>query len=301
MKEVMTTTELALFENEQVPSLERSNFLFSFSLLPKEERNAINSIYAFCSYLDNIVDSIPSFSPSIIEKKLKRLSLWESVIEDIYSNKIPSPILTPFYLIINRFHIPKQYFLTLIDGVKKDLYKTRYEDFEELKDYCYSVASVVGLISIEIFGYKYEATKNYAINLGYALQLTNILRDIKQDKDRGYIYIPKEDLEAFNLTEEDIINEVYDDRFIEMMRFQVGRVREFFHKARTSLHPDERITIVSAEVMDGIYFRLLEKIELNDFNIYKKRIKVSTIHKFMIALKNWLSVKMFVKRFKKKR
>lgn len=297
----MTTTELALFENEQVPSLERSNFLFSFSLLPKEERNAINSIYAFCSYLDNIVDSIPSFSPSIIEKKLKRLSLWESVIEDIYSNKIPSPILTPFYLIINRFHIPKQYFLTLIDGVKKDLYKTRYEDFEELKDYCYSVASVVGLISIEIFGYKYEATKNYAINLGYALQLTNILRDIKQDKDRGYIYIPKEDLEAFNLTEEDIINEVYDDRFIEMMRFQVGRVREFFHKARTSLHPDERITIVSAEVMDGIYFRLLEKIELNDFNIYKKRIKVSTIHKFMIALKNWLSVKMFVKRFKKKR
>lgn len=297
----MTTTELALFENEQAPSLERSNFLFSFSLLPKEERNAINSIYAFCSYLDNIVDSIPSFTPSVIEKKLKRLVLWESVIEDIYSNKIPSPLLTPFYLIINRFHIPKQYFLTLIDGVKKDLYKTRYENFEELKDYCYSVASVVGLISIEIFGYKYEATKNYAINLGYALQLTNILRDIKQDKDRGYIYIPKEDLEAFNLTEEDIINEVYDDRFIEMMRFQVGRVREFFYRARTSLHPDERITIVSAEVMDGIYFRLLEKIELNDFNIYKKRIKVSTIHKFMIALKNWLSVKMFVKRFKKKR
>jgi len=297
----MTTTELALFENEEPPSLDRSNFVLSFTFLPKEERKAINSIYAFCSYLDNIVDNIPSFTPNIIEQKLKRLALWESVIEDIYSNKIPSPLLLPLYLVVNRFKIPKQYFLTLIDGVKKDLFKTRYATFEDLKDYCYSVASVVGLISIEIFGYKYEATKNYAINLGYALQLTNILRDIKQDKDRGYIYIPKEDLEAYNLTEEDIINEVYDDRFIEMMRFQVGRVRQFYHKARTSLHPDEKMTVISAEVMDGIYFRLLEKIELNDFNIYKKRIKVSTIHKIMIALKNWLSVKMFVKRLRKKK
>ena len=179
--------------------------------------------------------------------------------------------------------------------------KFRYDTFEDLKDYCYSVASAVGLISIEIFGYKYEETKNYAINLGYALQLTNILRDIKIDKQRGYIYLPKEDLERFGYTEEDLVNEVYDDRFIELMRFETQRVRDYYHKARTMLHPDERMTVFAAEIMDAIYYRLLEKIELEEFNIFKKKINVSTLHKIMIALKHWLSIGMFVKRLRKRK
>ena len=186
----ITQTELANFEQVEAPRAEKSNFFYSFTLLPKEERNAITSIYAFCSYIDDIVDSTPNKEQTGIERKKQRLAWWEKVIEDIYSGELDNPLIMPFIAVIQRFSIPKQYFLTLIDGCRRDLYQKRYKTFEELKDYCYSVASVVGLISIEIFGYKYEETKNYAINLGYALQLTNIIRDIKVDKDRGYIYLP---------------------------------------------------------------------------------------------------------------
>jgi 15-cis-phytoene synthase len=202
--------ELANFEKVDPPLVEKSNFAYSFSFLPKEERSAIASVYAFCSYIDDIVDSTPSRTEEDVALKLQRLLLWEDFIEKIYDGKINSHMLKPFEVIIRRFNIPKQYFLTLIDGCKRDLFQNRYETFEELKDYCYSVASVVGLISIEIFGHKYEATKDYAINLGYALQLTNILRDIKHDKERGYIYIPRADLARFGLSEQDIIEERND-------------------------------------------------------------------------------------------
>lgn len=186
----------------------------------------------------------------------------------------------------------------MIDGCKSDLINYRYETFDDLKKYCYSVASIVGLTCIEIFGYKYEETKNYAINLGYAFQLTNIIRDIKNDKDRGYIYIPKEDLIRFKYSEEDLFNEVYNENFVELMSFQVKRAREYYHKARSFLRPDERNRLIAAEIMDDIYCRLLDKIELNNYNIWEKKIKVSTSHKIIMALKHWLSIKIFIKRIK---
>jgi phytoene synthase len=298
--EYITQIELANFENVEPPKLERSNFSFSFSILPKEERDAINSIYAFCSYIDDIVDT-PRIGniDEVNAWKLQRLDWWENIIERIYEEKLHSPLLAPLADVFHRFVIPKQYILTIIDGCRRDLFQKRYETFEDLKTYCYSVASVVGLISIEIFGFKYEETRNYAINLGYALQLTNILRDIKSDKNRGYIYLPLEDLRRFNYSEEDLFNEVYNDNFVALMRFEASRIRELYHKARTLLHPDERMTVATAEVMDAIYYRLLEKIELNDFNIFKKRIRVSTLHKILIAMKHYLSVKMFISRIKK--
>lgn len=297
MTEFLTQNQLADFEQVKGHQFERSSFYYSFSFLPKDERNAISSVYAFCSYIDDIVDSTPN-DENHKAQKLERLEWWEDVIDKIYQEKINSPLMKPLTHVVQRFHIPKQYFLTLIDGVRRDLFQTRYDTFEELKDYCYSVASVVGLISIEIFGYKYEETKSYAINLGYALQLTNILRDIKVDKDRGYIYLPKSDMEKFNYSEEDLKNEVYNPEFVELMRFQSHRVRTFFHKARTSLRPDEKPTIFAAEIMDSIYYRLLEKIELNDFNVYRKKIRVSTAHKLLTTIKHWLSVKLFVRRIK---
>jgi len=245
----LSQIELANYENVAPPDAEKSNFFYSFSFLPKDERIAMHSVYAFCSYIDDIVDCTPTINDEELQYKLKRLKWWEDEIETIYSSNGSSPLILPLFAVIDRFSIPKQYFLTLIDGCRRDLFQTRYETFDELKDYCYSVASIVGLISIEIFGHKYEETKNYAINLGYALQLTNILRDIKVDKDRGYIYIPQEILKKFNYSEEDLINEVYNDNFVEMMRYLTKRVREYYHKARTSLRPDERITIFAAEVM----------------------------------------------------
>lgn len=293
--EVITQSNLATYENVGFSKCEKSNFLYSFTFLPKEEREAINSIYAFFSYIDNIVDETPTFNQKDIEKKLNRLEFWENTITKIYNKKENTNLLKPLEKTIDRFLIPRQYFTTLIDGCKRDLVQTRYETFEDLKEYCYSVASIVGLTSIEVFGYKYEETKNYAIHLGYALQLTNIIRDIKADKNRGYIYIPKEDLVRFKYSETDLMNEVYNDNFIKLMSFQVKRARDYYHKARSFMRPDERRRLIAAEIMDDIYFRLLDKIELNDYNIWDKKIKVSTSHKIIMALKHWLSIKLFIR------
>lgn len=296
--EHLTVADLASFERVEPPKIKTSNFQLAFSLLSKEERVAINTIYSLFSYIDHIVDEGEPSSDAVL-KKDKRLKFWLAVIEELYNDSLPSPIFYPLYYAIKRFSIPKQYIVTLIDGCRSDLYRKRYATFQELKDYCYSVASVVGLISIEIFGYKYIETRNYAINLGYALQLTNILRDVKKDKDRGYIYIPLEDLQKFEYSEEELFAEVYNDNFVELMQFETRRAREYFHKARSLLHPDERITLFPAEIMDEIYFRLLEKIELNRFKVFDKEIKVSNIHKFTIALKHWLSILLFIKPFAK--
>ncbi|MFY8159734.1 MAG: phytoene/squalene synthase family protein [Candidatus Kapaibacteriota bacterium] len=296
----LTYDNLASYENtydvNTIIKPPKSNFAYSFSLLPNEERDAINTIYAFCSYIDDIVDGTPNNSQEVLNKKLVRLGWWESEIEKLYTHRLTSPILSPFSKVIDRFLIPKEYFLTLIDGVRTDLVKNRYETFDELKDYCYTVASVVGLITIEIFGYKHEETKNYAINLGYALQLTNILRDIKVDKLKNYIYLPQEDLERFNYSEQDIFDEKYNDNFINLMQFETKRNREYYHKARALLRSDERQNIISAEIMDAIYYRLLEKIELNQYNVYGKKIRVSNAHKLLITLKHWVSLNLFIKR-----
>lgn len=297
--EYLTVFDLARFENVLPPKLKRSNFSLAFSILPPEQKNAINSVYNFCAYIDNIVDEVPTNEIDAIAQKNNRLNKWAYVIDQIYADELPSPLLFPFYFTVKRFSIPKQFFQTLIDGCRRDLFQKRYKTFNELKDYCYSVASVVGLIVIEIFGHKYEETKNYAINLGYAMQLTNILRDVKKDKDRGYIYLPLEDLERFNYTEEELLAEVYNDNFVELMRFETQRARAYFHKARTLLHPDERISIFSTEVMDEIYYRLLEKIELSNFRVFDREIRVSNLHKLSIALKHWLSIVLFIKPFTK--
>lgn len=260
-------------------------------------------MYAFARRIDDIVDNSPSRNPVEIARKRVRLDWWRNEIELLYlSNNANADMegdgRNRLSSVIHQFSIPKQYLLTLIDGCERDLTYTRYETFSELKEYCYSVASIIGLICIEIFGYRYDETRQYAINLGYALQLTNILRDIRQDKERGTIYLPLEDLDKFQYSERDIINEVYDDRFVELMSFQVHRARDFYHKARTLLRPDERMTMVAAEIMDAIYYRLLEKIELTDYRVYQKRIRVSAAHKFITALRIWLGSKLFVQRLR---
>ncbi len=290
----LAKSDLAKFEGVESPETEISNFRLSFALLPKSEKSAISTIYNFCSYIDDIADATQTADNSP-ERKQLRLSFWEKTINEIYNGELDSMHIQHLIQVIKRYNLPKQYFLTLIDGCRRDLSQHRYKTWEELKDYCYSVASVVGLMSIEIFGYKYEETKNYAINLGYALQLTNILRDIKADKERGFIYLPLDDLERFGYSEEELINEIYNENFVELMRFESQRAREYYHKARQLLHPDERLTTLSAGIMDEIYFRILEKIELREYNIFKNKVRVSGIHKFMIALKHWLHLLLFIR------
>ena len=282
-----------------------TSFHYSFAFLPKKERQAIAIIYAFCRRIDDIVDQENSNDDSNSISKLERLTWWRNIIERIYASNNDAGFSLPegsiardLFDVVHTYTIPKQYLLTVIDGCQRDLQQKRYSTFEDLKEYCYGVASIVGLISIEIFGYKYEQTQQYAINLGYALQLTNIIRDVKEDLERGYMYIPLEDLRRFKYTEADMTNHVYDDRFISLMEFQAKRAREFYHKARTSLLPDERVTMVAAEIMDAIYYRLLEKIQLNDFDVFGKRISVNSLHKIITAMRIWIGSKLFVERLR---
>lgn len=293
-------SSIILPEDEQVltiPQQSTTNFFYSFSFLPRDEREAMHRVYAFCRYTDDIVDAEPQgYSEDVVMRKRERLHRWRNEVDKCYSGTSNHPILLPLSAVVQRFSIPKQYLHVLIDGCERDLIQTRYETFDDLKEYCYSVASIVGLMCIEIFGYKYDETKEYAVNLGYALQLTNILRDIRPDKERGRIYLPMEDLRKFDYAPEDLYNEVYNDNFIELMSFQTRRVREYYHKARAALRPDERITMFAAEIMDAIYYRLLEKIELQNYNVYRRKISVSTLHKVLIALRLWMKTRFLLRR-----
>ena len=197
----------------------KTSFYYSFSLLPRDERAAMHSVYAFCRYADDIVDedeeeelteNIVSIPEEKIARKRERLDRLRLEVERCYRGESRHPILAPLSAVVKRFRIPKQYFLTLLDGMEMDLVRNRYETFDELREYCYSVASVVGLICIEIFGYRYEETKEYAVDLGIALQLTNILRDVQGDASRGRIYLPMEDLRAFGYSEADLMSSQYN-------------------------------------------------------------------------------------------
>jgi 15-cis-phytoene synthase len=280
---------------------EKSSFLYSFSLLPRDERDAMYLIYDFCRYTDDLVDEdivIPEYEAelrqslrvdAIAEKKRLRLRWWRREVERCYDGGATHPILKNLYKVILRFKIPKQYLLTLIDGVEMDLIRNRYETFDELKEYCYAVASIIGLICIEVFGYKHEETKEYAANLGYALQLTNILRDVKSDAAKGRIYLPLEDLRRFHYSEQDLLSGNYNWQFIELMKFETARAKDHYFAARKMLRKDERFTMFAAEIMDAIYFRLLRKIELAEFQVFDRRIKVSTPHKLLIVAKFWIN------------
>ena len=261
----------------------RSNFLYSFSLLPKRERDAMHRIYDFCRYTDDLVDE----GTSEIESKRERLAAWREEVEACYRGMASHPILRGLHAVLDRFEIPKEYLLALIDGVEMDLTKTRYETFEELRPYCFAVASTVGLISIQVFGYKHEETREYAVNLGYALQLTNILRDIKQDALNGRIYLPQEDLRAFGYDEQSLIDSRYNEQFIALMKFETNRAKDYYSKARSLLRNDERPALFAAEIMDAIYFRLLRKIELAKYDVFSKRISVSAPHKLLLAIAGW--------------
>ncbi len=257
-------------------------------LLPKPKREAMLRIYDFCRYTDDLVDE----DNAGIEEKQERIHKWREEIEACYKGNVTHPVLLALKDIIEKFNIPKEYLLTLTDGVEMDLHQTRYETFEELCEYCYAVASVVGLISIQVFGFKHEQTREYAVQLGYALQLTNILRDIKQDAQKNRIYLPLEDLRTFGYDEESLLSSRYDERFTALMKFEAARAREYYRNARSLLLPDERQAMVAAEIMDAIYFRILMKMERRKYNVFAERLRVPNARKIFIALTCWLKNRM---------
>lgn len=266
----------------------KTNFLYSFTLLPKDKNEAINTVYAFCRKTDDIIDN----EEDTREVKFKKIHQWRDEFEKALQGSSNYSLLNQLNKIIRKFNIPVEPFFELIKGVESDLQVSRYKDFETLYCYCYRVAVTVGLISIEVLGYKTKNAKDFAVNLGIAMQLTNILRDIKVDALNGRIYIPEEDLKRFGYTEEDLLNFRYNDSFIELMKYECKRAREYFERANDCFAPEDRKLLFPARIMQNIYFGILKKIEKMNYNVFRKKASVSKIKKLYIALGVYLKYKL---------
>jgi len=262
----------------------KSSFYYAFNLLPNEKRDAMNTVYAFCRQTDDIVDqdNLPD------EIKFEKLHKWTIELQRALKGHSEYLLLNKLGKTISQFNIPLDPFFELLKGMEMDLQKKRYLTFEDLKLYCYRVASTVGLMCIEIFGYKHKSAKDFAVDLGIALQLTNILRDIKKDSENGRIYIPQEEISKFNYSDDEIISHSYNDNFKNLMQYQVNRAEFFFQRATHDLNLDDKYSMFAARAMQHIYHKMLEKIIQADYDVYNKNIKVSNLEKVGLSLGVWV-------------
>jgi phytoene synthase len=275
--------EQALAYTEQHTKDSKTNFYYSFLFLPKPKRDAIFTVYSFCRETDDIVDEeIP------LEQARQNLDAWRREVDQCFAGNPKHPIMQALHHVIQEFPMPAEYFHKLIDGCEMDLTQKRYQTFDELENYCYHVASVVGLICIEIFGYRSPNTKEYAINLGKALQITNILRDVGEDAERGRIYLPLEDLERFGYSEADMLNQTKSDAFTELIRFEAQRAEQFYKNAQDLFEPKDHDLLFPAEIMRVIYYSLLQRIHAVNYNVFDRRVRISNFEKMRIALAHWL-------------
>jgi phytoene synthase len=268
---------------KEISRKSKSSFYYAFNLLPTDKRDAMNTVYAFCRKTDDIIDE----DGESVDVKYEMLRKWRIELEKAFNGTSNFSLLNKLVKTISQFNIPVEPFFELIKGMEMDLQETKYLTFEDLRLYCYRVASTVGLMCIEIFGYKHKSAKDFAVNLGIALQLTNILRDIKRDSQKGRIYLPQEDMEKFNYTEKDIKSQSYNQNFIELMKYEADRAKFYFDEATKCLNRDDKKAMFAARAMQHIYYRMLEKIVDADYNIYQKDIKVRSFEKIGISLGVW--------------
>ncbi len=261
----------------------KSSFYYAFNLLPADKRDAMNTVYAFCRETDDIVDE--GNDPD--DLKYEKLHKWRVELEKSTTGHSEYQLLNKLGKTIGQFNIPLEPFFELVRGMEMDLQRKRYTSFEDLRLYCYRVASTVGLMCIEIFGYKHQSAKEFAVNLGIALQLTNILRDIKKDANKGRIYLPQEELIKFSYSEEDLMKNTYNPNFASLMKFEADRAKHYFDKATECLNLDDKASMFAARAMQHIYYKMLEKIVDADYDVYSKNIKVNKVEKVGIAIGVW--------------
>jgi len=263
-----------------------SNLALAFVLLPREKRDAMSALYAFCRAVDDVADedSVPT------ETRRAQLAAWRDDIRRACENKNPEFVLNrEFQPVIQKYHLPFALFDELIKGCETDLDTTRYTNYEQVELYCYRVASVVGLLSIEIFGYKNPACHDYAVYLGQALQLTNILRDVKNDAARGRIYLPQSELKKFNVSEAEILNSKYSENYFALASSVAERAKHFYQLAQKTLPPEDRQAMVAAELMRSVYWHLLQKLEREKFNVFGPQpVKLGKPHKLALVFQSWL-------------
>jgi 15-cis-phytoene synthase len=262
-----------------------SNLALAFVLLPKAKRDGMSSLYAFCREVDDVADE----EQIDVETRRERLAEWRADVKRACHGETPQiPVNKELQPTIEKYHLPFEYFDELIKGVEMDLDIKRYENWEQLELYCYRVASVVGLLSIEIFGYRNPSAKEYAVHLGKALQLTNILRDVRTDAERGRIYLPMTELRRFEVDPEEILRLQYSDRFLKLAQSAAERARHFYQKARQALPEEDRRSMVAAELMGSVYWRLLGKLEGRKFNVFGPRpTRLNKGQKLLLIFRAW--------------
>jgi phytoene synthase len=270
----------------------RSNFYYAFLVLPKPRRDALYAVYAFCRTVDDIADLGDERGTDRAEQR-RALDRWRQDVALCYEpgGTPADPIARRLAQAVRDFAIPRDALLAIIDGVAMDLDRVRYETAEDLYPYCYRVASAVGLCCIEIFGYSDPRARQYAIDLGTALQLTNIIRDVGADAQAGRVYIPQEDLRKFGVTVEDLQAGRYTEQFAQLMRHQGERARRFYLAARENYPAGDARALVPAEIMGRIYFALLGEIEARRFQVFGERITVAMGRKVAIALRCWAAAR----------
>jgi phytoene synthase len=259
-----------------------SSFYYSFMFLPAERRRAITALYAFCREVDDVVDECHDLS--LAQTKLE---WWRQEVGRIYGGVPTHPVGHALKDVLQGFRLPQEQLLEIIDGMAMDLSQTRYLDFKGLQLYCYRVASVVGLLAAEIFGYQDRQTLKYAHDLGLAFQLTNIIRDVGEDARRGRIYLPIEDLQRFEVPARDILEGRYSEPFRALLAFQAERAEKFYDQAFAHLPAVDRKTQRPGLVMAAIYRTLLREIAADGFKVLDRRTSLTPLRKVWLAGTTW--------------
>lgn len=268
---------------QQKAAASGSSFYYSFLLLPPNRRRAITALYAFCREVDDVVDECQD--PQVAATKL---AWWRLELDRLYAGTPEHPVTKALQAVLGEFALPKEQLAEIIDGMEMDLRQTRYLDFKALSLYCYRVASVVGLLAAEIFGYQDRRTQKYAHDLGTAFQLTNIIRDVGEDARRGRVYLPIDELQRFNVPVADILESRYSENFRKLMEFQVERAEHYYDLALSQLPDIDRKSQRAGLAMAAIYRALLDEIKCDGCQVLNQRTSLTPIRKLWIAWRTWI-------------
>ncbi len=257
-----------------------SSFAYSFRFLPEPRRKAITALYAYCREVDDVVDEVTD--PAVARMKL---AWWRREIAAVFAGKPQHPVALALAEIVVEYSLPQEHFDAILDGMAMDLDQNRYQDFATLERYCHRVAGVVGLLSARIFGYEDDSTRVYARELGIAFQLTNIIRDVGEDAQRGRIYLPQDELRRFSVSNADILGRKLTPSFQSLMAFQVERARSFYAAAFAALPAVDRRAQRPGLMMAAVYRALLAEIERDGYRVLDRRISLAPLYKAWLAWK----------------
>lgn len=278
--------------SKNVTKKSASNLALAFVLLPKHKKEAMCALYAFCREVDDVADS----EEHSIEEKRVELKRWREDLQRACQDEEPTiPIIKELKPVIHECDLPAEHLEALIDGMEMDLTKTRYDSWDDLANYCYHVASVVGLLSVKVFGYNHSSLDDYGYHLGQALQLTNILRDVRVDAEKGRIYLPQDLLRKHGVSDDDVLNYRFTPDFRAVAKAVAERARGHYRSASQYVYPDKRRLLVASEMMASVYWRILLKIEKSDYQVLSPKLtKLTKPHKLGIlartAVRYWLNV-----------